>query len=102
MLLAKNADVNKQDIHENTALARAAKYRRIIVNLEKKQKFTNMIGQLLASDADQQVKCKTTGRLELDLKEYLQDMRKQTSGILKKEVPKLPNELAILISEFTY
>ena len=124
LLLESRADANKQcnwdekalrraartgkecDGNKTTALIRAAKLYKESTGPEK-QKYRDIIGKLLAADVDQQVKCKTTGRLEqIDLKEYLQDMQKQTFRILKEETlqlsSKLPNDIATLISGYTY
>ena len=113
LLLANGADVNQK--HGETALAIAAEREKHSIDLIGKQKFRDIIGQLLAADADQQIKCKITGiSKQVDLKEYLQYMRETTPRILNKELSdeELPykeklkgldkKNIPELIAEFAY
>ncbi len=95
-LLAKGADPNQKDSEGDTALAIAAKKEKDSIDL-KKQKYRDIIGQLLAADAKWE-------EYETDLKKYLQDMREQTPGILMEIVSSrlLSKDIAGLMSEFTY
>ena len=109
LLATKKVDINQQDYNGKTTLMKAAAgWEKYPINVGIRQKFTNIIEQLLAAEADPLVKAQN-GRTALDLNnetinEY---MRKQTSGILKKEVAsqlslELPSAIAKLTSEFTY
>ncbi len=65
------ARVGKQCDWDKTALMKAARMEKESTG-SKKQKYRDIIGQFLAADTNQQVKCKITGRLEqIDLTRIL-------------------------------
>ena len=133
LLLATNkVDINQQDDDGQTALMFAAECEKISRDLEEKQKFRNIIGQLLAAGADPLLKAKvfwlskndgsfwltrTDGTTVLEqgsnetkeiIKKFMAQKREQTLGPLKEAVAalpgslELPDELATFISECTY
>ncbi len=108
LLLAEEAEVDRQDNSGKTVLMLAAGREEKTINLEKRQKFTNIIGQLLVAEADPLVRAKDgTTALELNNETINEYMRKKTSGILKAEVAselslELPDAIADLTSKFTY
>ena len=107
LLLTKKADVDEQTEYGCTALAMAACGEKT-VKIDK-QKYRKIIDLLLATGADPLVKSGNGNTIleQVDSEIIRKYMREKTSGILMKEVSsqlllELPNELAKLISKFTY
>ena len=108
LLLARGAEVDRQNMFGWTALMLTGWYGMFQHGL-KKQKFTNIIEQLLVARADPLVKAKDgTTVLERTYNETINEyMRKKTSKVLKKVVAsqlslELPDDIASLTLKFTY
>ncbi len=102
LLLANKSDVDYQNSFGKTALMIVAEREKHSTDQEKKQKLKNIIGQLLAADANPLVKAKN-GTTALELSETIREhMREKTSGTLMEVVSRLSLDLANLIPEFIY
>jgi len=133
LLLATNkVEINQHDGDGWTALMDAAMCEKTSRDLEEKQKFRNIIGQLLAAGADPLIRVKSfwlskNGGFELTtrtdgttlleqgsnetketIRKFLAQKREQTSRILKEVVAEEPislelsNDPANVISEYAY
>ncbi len=105
LLATKKVDINQQDKWGETALMEAAAGEKNSIDLIGKQKFTNIIEQLLAAGADPLVKAEdgTAVWEQTDNETINEYMRKQTSGPLKEAVVALPGllELPAVVVDLT-